>query len=66
MSDWVEDHLDRVTRIFRGLGADETQATTMARQLLRRATQLASVEGISNLEATEKLLGKLIEARSGA
>lgn len=65
MSDWVEAHLERVTLVFRGLGAEPTPARTMAHQLLRRATQLAAAENISELEATEKLLRKVIEARSG-
>jgi hypothetical protein len=37
----------------------------MARQLLRRAVQLATEQGITELEATETLLRKVIEARRG-
>jgi 5,10-methenyltetrahydromethanopterin hydrogenase len=63
MNDWVEAHVGRVTELFVSLGASVEQAETMARQLLKRAGQLAHEQGISKLEATEALLKKVVEAR---
>ncbi|MFP4155989.1 MAG: hypothetical protein ACLFU4_00045 [Opitutales bacterium] len=63
MSDWVEAHVGRVTELFISLGASAEQAETMARQLLKRAGQLAQEQKISELEATETLLKKVVEAR---
>mgnify|MGYP005869084013 CR=1 FL=1 len=54
MSDWGDAHVARVTELFIGLGA---------RQLLKRAGQIAEEQGISELQATETLLNKVIEAR---
>jgi hypothetical protein len=66
MSDFIDENLQRVTVLFRQLGASDASAETMARQLLKRAVQLASERQISELEATETLLKKVIEARQGS
>ena len=63
MSDWIEAHVPRVTELFIGLGASGEYAETMARQLLKRAGQIAEEQGISEIEAMETLLKKVIEAR---
>jgi hypothetical protein len=63
VSDWIEAHVPRVTELFIGLGASGEYAETMARQLLKRAGQIAEEQGISEVEAMETLLKKVIEAR---
>lgn len=50
---------------FRSLGADATQAATMARQLARRADQVAAERGIPREQALAELLRKIAEGRSG-
>lgn len=54
-----------MTRFFVGLGAEESSAQVMAKQLLKRAGQLAVERQISYLQATEKLLKQVLEARHG-
>lgn len=66
MSDWVTTNHERVAQIFCGLGADSARAAIMSKQLLRRAEQLAAEQSITELEATETLLKKVIEARRGS
>jgi len=55
-----------IEQLFRHWGAPEDQARTMASQFLKRARQVASEEDISVVEATEKLLRKVIEPREDA
>lgn len=50
---------------FRRLGADAAQAATMARQLARRADQVASERGIPREQALGELLRKIAEGRAG-
>ncbi|MFW5874221.1 MAG: hypothetical protein ACOCVJ_02335 [Verrucomicrobiota bacterium] len=57
--------LEAVAALFIRLGADEGRARVMAAQLLKRADQIAGARGISKLEATEKLLRQVVEARLG-
>lgn len=47
------------------LGAQPAQAETMARQLLKRADQLASERGIAREQAMKHLLDVLIHGRQG-
>lgn len=54
-----------VAALFEQLGASEERARIMASQLLKRAGQIAEEEGISSVEATERLLRKVFEARQG-
>lgn len=49
---------------FRQGGADDAQATVMARQLLKRASQLMVERDLGDLEAVEYLLKKIVEARN--
>lgn len=69
MSDLVpqqppEVDVERVTRLFVGLGAQEDSAGVMARQLLKRAIQISKERNLSHLEAVEMLLKQVIAARS--
>lgn len=66
MSEFIEDHLPRVAGLFRQMGASDDSAKTMARQLLKRAMQIASERKISELEATKILLDKVLKAREGS
>lgn len=50
---------------FRRLGADAAQAATMARQLAKRADQVASERGIPREQALDELLRKIADGRSG-
>ncbi|MEM9160128.1 MAG: hypothetical protein AAGB46_13875 [Verrucomicrobiota bacterium] len=47
------------------LGSGEAQAETMARQLLKRADQVAEERSISRLEAMQELLEVLVMGRQG-
>lgn len=65
--DKIDDgQLDQVTALFVRLGAEPAQADVMARQLLKRAKQLAQERKISELDALESLLKQVIEARQGS
>jgi len=66
MTDFPQDEVEKVARIFVNLGADGSPAKVMAAQLLKRAEQIAAERGISKIEATETLLKQVIEARRGA
>ncbi|MEM8866984.1 MAG: hypothetical protein AAGC73_01825 [Verrucomicrobiota bacterium] len=65
MDSELDDHVPALVQFFEGLSASPEQAEIMARQLLKRASQIAEIEGISKVEATEKLLNKVIQARQG-
>jgi hypothetical protein len=49
--------------LFQQMGADELQSKRMASQLLKRANQVAQEESISEVEALETLLKKIIEGQ---
>lgn len=49
--------------LFKQMGADELQSQRMASQLLKRANQLAKEESISEVEALQALLKKIIEGQ---
>lgn len=49
--------------LFKQIGADELQSQRMASQLLKRANQVAKEESISETEALENLLKKIIEGQ---
>lgn len=49
--------------LFKQMGADEIQSRRMASQLLKRANQLAKEESISEVEALQTLLKKIIEGQ---
>jgi uroporphyrinogen-III decarboxylase len=53
-----------VTALLQNLGAPAESAATMASQLLKRARQIAREQSIGEPEALQKLLNKIVEARS--
>ncbi len=66
MGNHSEEHAERVAELLRRMGAEgEQQALTMARQLLKRARQIALEQNIPEAEAAETLLQKVMLARQG-
>lgn len=65
MCDSEADDVESLAVLFVRMGAVESQARVMAAQLLKRAGQLAEARGISKLEASEKLLRQVVQARQG-
>lgn len=60
------DELVQLTQLCRRLGAQgEAQAETMARQLQKRADQLAAERGITRVAAMEHLLDLVAHGRRG-
>ena len=47
--------------LFNQMGANELQSRRMASQLLKRANQLAEKESISEIEALQNLLKRIID-----
>ncbi len=60
-----EEDFGPVVRLCRSLGADERQSEVMARQLLRRAGQIAEERRIDPYAAMEQLLRATVEGRNG-
>jgi hypothetical protein len=56
-----EQITEGLAQAFRGMGAAEGAAATMARQLLKRAGQIAAERGIDREQALAELL-KAVEA----
>ncbi|RXK53792.1 hypothetical protein ESB00_19105 [Oleiharenicola lentus] len=61
----MSDEVKKITVICERLGASPEQAATMARQLLKRADQLAAERGITRETALAQLLQILVEGRQG-
>lgn len=59
----MESEVLLLTQFFQNKGADDAQALRMASQLMKRARQLAETKAISEKEALEQLLKKIIEAQ---
>lgn len=60
------DELAKLTQLCRNLGAPtDVQAETMARQLQKRADQLASERGIARVAAMEHLLTLMVHGHRG-
>lgn len=57
--------LEQLTKLCRHLGASEAQAVTMARQMIKRAEQLATERKITREEAMAHLLQILRHGRDG-
>ena len=57
--------LDLIRSLFLRMGASESQAETMASQLLKRANQIASDRDIPIVEAVGILLKQVVEAQQG-
>lgn len=56
---------EQLTRLCEGLGAPRVQAETMARQLAKRATQLATERGVGREVAMARLLAAVVKGRAG-
>ena len=65
MADLSSKEVAEIACIFVNLGAPEKQAVVMASQLIKRAEQIAQELDISKVEATERLLKQVLEARQG-
>ena len=61
---WRVEDEEALAKAFENLGADGPQAKVMAKQLLKRAVQVAEEQGVSREEALKGLLQKIIDARS--
>ncbi|MEM1222695.1 MAG: hypothetical protein AAGH40_08015 [Verrucomicrobiota bacterium] len=61
----ADEDLPKIVLLFERLGASQVQSEIMAKQLLKRADQMAAQRGISKVQAVEMLLKKVIEARRG-
>lgn len=60
------DELTRLTRLCERLGAGTpAQAETMARQLMKRADQLAAERGLTREAAMQHLLEIVVQGRQG-
>jgi hypothetical protein len=57
--------LEQLTQLCERLGASRAQAAMMARQLLKRAEQIAAERGIPTDEALKGLLEVLVKGRAG-
>lgn len=56
---------EQLAQLCEGLGAPRPQAQTMARQLLKRADQIAAERGIARETALKGLLEVVVRGRSG-
>ena len=45
------NEVQKLSKVFENLGAQSTQALTMARQVMRRADQLAEEKNISRIDS---------------
>lgn len=60
----VED-LEHVKRLCRSFGADDEQATIMAKQLMKRAEQIAAERNCDQVEAMRYLLDIALKGAQG-
>jgi len=59
------DDLEHVKRLCKSFGADDAQAEVMARQLMKRADQIAEERGWEQVEAMRYLLEIALKGASG-
>lgn len=59
------EELEQLIGFFKQLGAEPESAAVMARQLAKRASQIAEKEGIARVEAMARLLDMVRKGRSG-
>ena len=59
------EEIENVAKLFKNLGAEEKQAEIMAKQLLKRAEQLAQERNSSKTEELQKLLEVSIYGAQG-
>jgi 16S rRNA C1402 N4-methylase RsmH len=60
-----EDEIQQIAQIFVNLGAEQTMARQMARQLIKRAEQRSHEEDISKTEALKELLEVAVYGAQG-
>ena len=60
-----EDETQQIAQIFVNLGAGQTMARQMARQLIKRAEQRSNEEDISKTEALKELLEVAVYGAQG-
>lgn len=65
MNPMPEHEVAGVTRILEHLGAAPEQSETMARQLLKRAYQMAEARQVPPAQILQELLQKIAAARQG-
>ena len=59
------NEVQKLSKVFENLGAQSTQALTMARQVLRRADQLAEEKNISRIDSLERLMRLCVRGFQG-
>lgn len=59
------DEAKQLALALEGMGAEPQQADVMAKQLLKRAEQIAERDGVSKVEALAKLLALVKSGREG-
>jgi hypothetical protein len=60
----VSEH-EQLVELCRRLGASAQQAEAMARQLAKRADQLAAERGVTRVDAMKYLLEVVVKGRAG-
>ena len=60
-----KNETEQIAGIFRNLGADQDQAITMARQLIKRAEQLAEEKNSTKVSELQSLLETAICGAQG-
>lgn len=59
------DELEQVKKLCRSMGATPSQAETMARQLIKRAEQIAQERNVDRVEAMRYLLDLTLRGARG-
>lgn len=59
------NEVQKLSKVFENLGAQSTQALTMARQVMRRADQLAEEKNISRIDSLERLMRLCVRGFQG-
>lgn len=57
--------IESLAKVFMNMGSSEKQGAVMARQLLKRAEQLAETRGKGRVEALQYLMQLVVSGRSG-
>jgi len=60
-----EEEYEQVVSLCKRMGSEDEQAKVMARQLLKRATQLQQERDMTRIEALQHLLELVIRGREG-
>ncbi|MFL2843144.1 MAG: hypothetical protein ACJ0BQ_02195 [Coraliomargaritaceae bacterium] len=56
--------IEELKQVFMKLGAEEAQAEIAAKQLIKRAEQIAQEKSITDEEALKELLSRIFNAQS--